>query len=89
MKNRTVKELARQPGFLPLAEAATWAGVSSRTLKRWIASGLPKYQAGPRSKVLLRPTDIEAYLTRQVANAPNLNALVDEVVKELMPSKNS
>jgi len=72
------------PGFLPLAEAAAWSGVSTRTLKRWIEAGLPKYQAGPRSKVLIRPTDIEEYLTRQQANPPNIDALVDEVVNELV-----
>ena len=77
------------PGFLPLKEAAMWAGISTKTLKRWVEKGLPQYQAGPGSKVLIRPGDIEEFLTRQEANAPNLNALVDEVVKELMPSKNS
>ncbi len=72
------------PGFLPLEQAAAWAGVSVRTLKRWIERGLPRYQAGPRSKVLIRPADIEAYLTRQQANPPTIDVLVDEVVKELV-----
>ena len=71
-------------GFLSLAHAAEYADVSVKTVKRWIATGLPKYQMGPRRKVLIRPMDIEAYLTRQQANPPNIDALVDEVVKELV-----
>jgi len=77
------------PGFLSLEHAAEWADVSVKTIKRWIEGGLPKYQAGPGSKVLIRPTDIEAYLTRQQANPPNIDALVDEVVKELVSANTS
>ena len=51
-------------GLMSLKEAAQWASVSVKTLKRWIERGLPKYQAGPNGKVLLRSKDIEAYLTR-------------------------
>ena len=71
------------PGYLPLADAATWAGVSPRTLKRWIAAGLPKYQAGPRGKVLVRPGDIDQFLTRQQAPTPDLDAMVNEVLQGL------
>ena len=77
------------PGFLSLEHAADYADVSVKTIKRWIESGLPKYQAGPRSKVLIRPTDIEVYLTRQQATPPNIDALVDEVVKELVSPNTS
>ena len=73
------------PGFLSLEHAAQWADVSVRTVKRWIKSGLTKYQVGPGSKVLIRPGDIEGYLTRQQVNPPNMDALVDEVVKGLLP----
>jgi hypothetical protein len=76
-----------QPGFLPLDQAAMWAGVSERTLKRWIAQGLPKYQAGPRTKVLVRPGDIERFLTRKEAQPPPLNQLVDEVFQSLMTGR--
>jgi predicted site-specific integrase-resolvase len=67
------------PGFLSLTDAAGWAGVSPRTLRRWIGRGLPTYQANPRSKVLIRPSDIELFLTRQQAEQPDLNAMVEEV----------
>lgn len=72
-----------QPGYLPLVDAAAWAGVSVRTMKRWIRRGLPTYQAGPREKVLIRPTDIDAFLTRQQVPVPDLNAMVEEVMKSL------
>jgi len=72
-----------QPGYLPLITAAEWAGVSQRTMKRWIKKGLPTYQAGPREKVLIRPTDIDAFLTRQQAQGPDLNAMVEDVWRRL------
>ncbi len=72
------------PGFMPLAEAAVWAGVSPRTLKRWIALGLPRYQAGRRSKVLIRPSDVEQFLTRQQAQKSGLDKMVNEVIEDLL-----
>ncbi len=71
------------PGFVPLVEASAWAGVSPRTLRRWFGQGLPRYQAASRGKVLIRPCDIEQFLTRQQAAKPDLDAVVDEVMKEL------
>jgi len=68
------------PGFMLLAEAAVWARVSTRTMRRWIDQGLPRYQAGPGGKVLIRPCDIEAFLER---TKPDLNAMVEEVLAGL------
>ena len=67
------------PSFLSVDHAAAYADVSVKTLKRWIQQGLPKYQAGPRSKVLIRLGDIEQFLTRKEVNTPNLTALVEDV----------
>ncbi len=53
-----------------------------KTIKRWIERGVSKYQAGSRSEVLIRKTEIEAYLTKQQGNTLNSSALVDEVVEE-------
>jgi excisionase family DNA binding protein len=75
--------LTIQPGYLSRAEAAKWAGVSERTLKRWIARGLPTYQAGLREKVLIRPADIDAFLTRRQVPQPDLKAMAEEVFQEL------
>ena len=65
---------------MPLVEAAAWAGVSSRTLKRWIRRGLPTYQAGPREKVLVRPEDIDNFLSRRQVPSPDLGAMVEEIL---------
>jgi hypothetical protein len=69
-----------QQGYLPLREAAKWAGVSSGTMKRWFGRGLPRYQAGPRGKVLVRQEDIEAFLQRQEVPQVDLDALVEDVL---------
>ena len=71
------------PGFLPLAEAAQWAGVSPRTMKRWISKGLAYFQEGPRTKVLIRPGDIEIFLTKRQVAKPDLDAMVNQVMGEL------
>ena len=72
-----------QPGFLPLNRAATWAGISVKTLRRWMARGLPWYQAGPGEKVLIRPCDVEAFLTRRQVLRTDLDAIVDGTLREL------
>jgi excisionase family DNA binding protein len=72
------------PGFLSLDHAAQYVDVSVKTIKQWIDSGLPTYQARPRSKVLIRSGDIEEFLTRQKVVQPELNELVNEVMKDLL-----
>ena len=71
------------PGFLSVRAAAQWASVSPKTVHRWIERGLPVYQDGPRAKVLIRPSDIERYLTRKKQSRLDLNTLVDDVVRGL------
>ena len=71
------------PGFLSIDHAAQWSDVSVKTIKRWIRKGLPCYQEGPRTKVLLRPSDMEAFLTRRQVPKSNLEDMVDTVMSEL------
>lgn len=71
------------PGFLPLAAAAEWAGVSPRTLRRWFQSGLPRYQAPGGRKILLKPDDLEAFLVRKQQTPIDLEALADATMREL------
>jgi predicted site-specific integrase-resolvase len=78
-----IDRLTIQPGYLPLREAAAWAGVSVRTMKRWIRKGLPTYQAGPREKVLIRPIDIDGFLTKRQAQPVDLDAMVEDVLNNL------
>ena len=70
-------------GLLDKQTAAQYACVSVRTLDRWIQSGLPVYRHTPRSKVLLKTADVEAFLMRQQRLHPNLNQLVDDVFATL------
>lgn len=77
-----------QAGYLPLSVAAQWAGVSPRTLRRWISCGLPVYRSGPRSKVLLRPCEIDQFLTRQQASSPDLSAMIEETMADLTNNRN-
>jgi len=81
---KTESIVSAHSGFLSLEHAAAYADVSVKTITRWIARGLPKYQAGPGSKVLIRPRDIEEFLTRHETPQAELNGLVNEVMKGLL-----
>lgn len=53
------------PGYLSIQSAAKWADISESTLKRWISKhGLRTYQGTERGKVLIRPSDIDAFMVR-------------------------
>jgi len=69
---------------MSLETAANWCDVSGRTVKRWIRKGLPCYQEGPRSKVLIRPSDIEGFLKRRQVVQAELDQMVDQVLADLM-----
>lgn len=70
-------------GYLDLDKASRWACVSPRTVRRWIDSGLPCLRHSPRSKILIRPADIEAFLTAHQKQQPDLNALVAATLQDL------
>lgn len=53
---------SNQAGYLPLREAAKWAGVSPKTMTRWFERGLPRYQVGTRGKVLVRREDLDVFI---------------------------
>jgi len=82
--NRTKKSpapLQIPPGFLSVRLAAAWAGGRSvSTLERWIRRGLPVYRESPRGARLVKPSDIEHFLTREIRPTPNLEAIVNDAV---------
>jgi predicted site-specific integrase-resolvase len=78
-----VTEHTLQPGYLSLKKAAAWADVSIKTVKRWIAAGLPVYQGVSGGKVLLKPQDIDRFLQKRQVPQVDLDALVNETLKEL------
>ena len=70
--------------FLTIEEASQVARVSGRTLRRWLATGrLPYHQASARSRVLIRPHDLEQFLTRHERNTISLDQSIDEVLISL------
>jgi hypothetical protein len=82
--NRDNPPAGHNPGYMPLKAAAQWAGVSVRTIKRWINRGLPRYQAGPRERVLIRPMDIDTFLERKQVPQLDIRQLAEETYRELM-----
>jgi excisionase family DNA binding protein len=71
------------PGYLSIRGAARYSSVSTKTVKRWIKGGLAVHQGTARGKVLIRPSDIDAYLTRKQVPSLNLNSLVNDVCRDL------
>jgi predicted site-specific integrase-resolvase len=74
----------RQRGYLPLRHAALWTGVSVRTLRRWTNQGLPRYQAEQRGKVLIKLSDINAFLAKHRLSEPSLDVVISSVMKSLV-----
>lgn len=79
--------IPHQPGYLSIAGAAEYTSVSKKTIKRWIKGGLPVHQGTARGKVLIRPADIDAFLTRKQAPKLDLDALVNDVLADLSRGK--
>ena len=59
------------------------AGGSPKTMKRWLSRGLPYFQEGPRTKVLIAPEDIRMFLTKRQMAKSDLDTMVEETFKEL------
>lgn len=76
-------------GFLDKQSAATYCDVSERTVERWIRHGLPIFRHTGKSKVLIRPVDIEAFLQREQATSTDqyLQNLIDDVLAGLATPK--
>jgi excisionase family DNA binding protein len=80
--------LAEATTFLTIEEAAQLARVSGRTLRRWLAAGrLPYHQASARSRVLIKPEDLEDYLTRHEATISDLDQDIDDLMSTLKEGK--
>lgn len=75
------------PGFLSLELAADWSSVSKKTIKRWLAQGLHFSQVGPRTKVLIDPHDIRAFLAKRQKPKPRLDQMVEECLQDLNPNR--
>jgi excisionase family DNA binding protein len=82
-KRKRVSTTIHKPGYFPIMDAAKYASVSTKTVQRWIKGGLPVYQGTARGKVLIRPTDIDSYLTRRQARQIDLDAIVNDTLRDL------
>lgn len=70
------------PAYLDLAAASAHAGLSVRTLRRFITQGrLPAYRPG--GKILVRRIDLERLITSARVHAFDLDALAAEALREL------
>jgi hypothetical protein len=82
-----VETTGHKPGYFPIMDAAKYASVSPKTIQRWIKGGLPVFQGTTRGKVLIRPADIDIYLTRRQVRQFDLDAMVNEVLNSVQGSK--
>ncbi len=69
--------------FLSVKEGAAFAHVSKRTLKRWLAAGLPAHQPISGGKILLIVSELEQFIIRRTRPQPALDRLVNDVMHEL------
>ena len=56
---------------------------STKTVYRWLDQGLPFFQSSPRSKILIRPDDVETFLQRRCHAQVDVNVMVEDLAKEL------
>ena len=75
--------------FLSLKEGAAFAHVSKRTLKRWLAAGLPAHQPISGGKILLIVSELEQFIIRRTRPQPALDRLVNDVMHELTDGRRS
>ena len=71
-------------GWLKVADAAKYSGVSIRTFRDWLKDDL-KHSKLPSGTILIKPASIDAYLEQfKVSEATDISRVVDDVVAEVM-----
>lgn len=63
--------------------------ISTRTIERMIARGLPCYRTSARGKRLIRLDELRTFLIKQQAAPANLDALINEVASSLADTQDS
>lgn len=70
------------PEYLSLAELAIYASVGKNTLKKWLKDGMPYYQVNRCIRV--RVDEFNEWMNRfRVGTSPDLDAMLDQVIKEV------
>ena len=71
-------------GWLKVADAAKYSGVSIRTFRDWLKDDL-KHSKLPSGTILIKPASIDAYLEQfTVSEATDISRVVDDLVAEVM-----
>jgi hypothetical protein len=78
-----------ETGLLSVAHAAAWAGVSIRTVRRWLCAGLRYSQPIPGGRVLIRQNDLENFLRSQQHTGALFDRCVQEVLQDLQQKTGS
>jgi len=68
-------------GWGKIRQAASYAGVSTRTMRDWLKMGLKHSRV--RGCILIKFADIDTYLELCTANN-NTEDLIDQIVKECL-----
>ena len=68
-------------GFAKVKTAAKYANISERTLRTWLKEGLPHFRPG--GTILIAYRDIDEWLKQFRVDHSKLDAIVDEITKEL------
>ena len=87
VRMRNMGQIEPATARLDLQKVACRYSVSRRTVQRWLDRGLPFSQVTPRSKILVKPEDVEEFLTPRCKTQVDLNALADEVMAEIVAKK--
>lgn len=69
-------------GWAKIRAASAYAGVSSRTLRKWLKRGL-KHARLPTGTILIRYSAIDEFLANYEAQDNEVDRLVETIEKEL------
>jgi len=69
-------------GWAKPIPAAEYAGVKPRTLRSWLRRGLPHSRLSS-GLILIKLTDLDAYITKFREEADEVDKIVEETMKEL------
>ena len=71
------------PAYCSLQGAARHLGVSTKTMRRLIRSGLPCYRLGHRGHIRIRLADLDSWMEENCKVQGDLDSIVDELCEGL------
>jgi hypothetical protein len=70
------------PGYGKIPDAAKYAGVSKRTMQKWLRLGL-SHSKVPTGAVLVKYADIDKFIGQYSVNLNIVDQVTDEILKGL------